>query len=379
VIGPAGQPVPGEIEYRLINDADPDDDDVVFPGDAIPSFIWGSKLGTTTPKTTGDKTWFCRGGVSGASYYYLPQSCPDGTTYIENVTYQGMGCWDSSKGPGGGLGRDTGPVSLQGHMDVGDALADLNCEAPYTKVPRFSVIFRYPAAAIGGYLSSDDHDQDGDPDVIRGSAFHVDVVPVDGMDGQGRSFYQRVMGLCLNVTKTSSVTPLCQPNAAGELVAIAGPTKGTVVLDAGHTSPVVPVPESAVPLLGFDYTTAPLHYYSLTPVSPNPPWAPIPDPARVEAPPCGAFEKPLDWLHKGGRYTWTDSPIERQQLISSGWTFGKTIACTVPTTDRASVPLFRCDLPDGDRVLTVSTTERDQFVAQGGVVKTLGNAYPPQG
>ena len=79
--------------------------------------------------------------------------------------------------------RTSGPANQKDHMF--GTWATLDCDVPYVKVPRISVIFTYPVSAAGGHFASDDKNGDGEPDGEPGASFHLDFVYVVGQQ-QGR-------------------------------------------------------------------------------------------------------------------------------------------------------------------------------------------------
>jgi hypothetical protein len=377
MIGADGNPIPADsIEYRIINQSNTPSD-VARPPNGI-AMIGGDPERTVGGNpAAGVDVWTCLKVASNGQVLAsgpqlgtipTPAQCPPDANEIRLLFYGSLGCWDGvHMGPG--LQRGDGPADAHSHATT---FGTLDCPASVgVKLPRFSPIMHYPASAAGGHLSSD-HGQPG-------ASFHWDLIWMDGKNTSGQEFWPTLLAKCLN-NPVGYVT--CKSTSAGTMYGYyyTGSTfhnMGTVLEAGPNVPPVVDPPASAVPLLGYDYTSGPVHYYSRTPVSPNPPWAPIASPARVEAPPCESSEKPLDWLYRYSIYTWTDDAAERATLVSQGYTAGATIACTVAPGTAASVPLYRVTKADGDRLLTVSTTERDELVAAGGTSKTLGNVYPP--
>jgi hypothetical protein len=368
VIGADGSPVPFDtIEYRLGNQS-PTPSDVHVPPNGL-TMVGGAAADRTSSAFSSSYNWQCIRvnvpGLPNASSPLMgtiptPEQCPAQATEIRMVVYGSLGCWDGVHlGPG--LQRGDGPADGRSHAT---SYGTSDCPAPGVKLPFVSLNIHYPPSAAGGHLSCDN----GAP----GACMHWDFVALHGKNAAGQDFWTEVVDKCLN-NPTYYIT--CLSTTDGRLVGDHG--VGTVLQAGPNVPPVVDPPASAVPLLGFDHTTVAVHYYSLTPVSPNPPWAPIASPARVEAPPCDAGEKPLDFLSRYSTYTWTDDADERATLISQGFAPGGTKACTVAAGTPASVPLYRVTKTDGDRVLTASAVERDQLVAAGGTSKTLGSVYPP--
>jgi hypothetical protein len=368
LIGADGNPVPFDtIEYRLGNQS-PTPSDVHVPPNGL-TMIGGASSERTVGGVSSSYNWQCiRVNVPGlpnaggplVGTIPTPGQCPAQATEIRMVVYGSLGCWDGiHMGPG--LQRGDGPADGRSHAT---SYGTMDCPSSMgVKLPFVSLNIHYPPSAAGGHLSSDH----GDP----GASMHWDFIAMHGKNAAGQDFWDEVVDKCLN-NPTYYIT--CLSNTNGTLTGDHG--VGVVIQAGPNVPPVVDPPASAVPLLGYDYTSGPVHYYSITPVSPNPPWAPIASPARVEAPPCESSEKPLDWLYRYSIYTWTDDAAERATLIGQGYTAGGTKACTVAAGTPASVPLYRVTKTDGDRVLTTSTTERDQLVAAGGTAKTLGNVYP---
>ena len=143
---------------------------------------------------------------------------------------------------------------------------------PYVKVPRISVIFTYPVSAAGGHFASDDKNGDGEPDGEPGASFHLDFVYVVGKDGAGQDFYQRQKDLCWDPLPGNTLGypyGVCLDNPQGTVTLLKDAVTGNpvTVLEAGRQT--ASVPESAVLLLAYDHSSAPVHYYGTTPVSPT--------------------------------------------------------------------------------------------------------------
>jgi hypothetical protein len=233
----------------------------------------------------------------------------------------------------------------------------------------------------GGWLDSDDHNHDGTPDVARGTAWHVDFVYIDGMDAQGRSFYQRTLDKCFNWP--APMTAPCTVPYHPPITAL-DPTRNfrqdftpreTVL--AGVTPFNPGPPPTVLPIKAYDYTTGPIHYYAHTAVSPNPPWNPIASPGQADPVPCDTGETTLRWFTKNGQWTYTDEAAEADTLRATGWATDKAMFCTVPSGTPGAKPLYRVTKADGDRILTLSTAERDDLVANGATSKTLNSIWPP--
>ena len=159
LVGPDGQPVPGGVAYRMINASDPDEGPVTIPPNGL-SFIWGDASRTTVYR--GSEKW-CIGGPAG-SYQATGSSRPPvrlarraSGASVTTVPVVGTRRGAQAAGLAVRPGRPT-------RRTMFGTWATLDCDVPYVKVPRISVIFTYPVSAAGGHFASDDKNGDGEPD-----------------------------------------------------------------------------------------------------------------------------------------------------------------------------------------------------------------------
>lgn len=185
-------PTRSSFYYRAVNRGVP-----IHPFPAGIRFVWGNPANTSSFSSVA--TWQCSGGSLTRS---IPTSCPNGGGVQETVAVGP--CWDGLDLGAGGGGHDTAAPSANLSAAPTGTDGKPHCPADHpVNVPALAYILNWPAAALGGRLSSDA------AGAAPGASVHVDFFNAWTFNSQNNDAMAKLTDGCLNVD-ASPGTVSCQ-------------------------------------------------------------------------------------------------------------------------------------------------------------------------